>query len=130
MTGYNLTRLTPSGTTTNFEGYPTTNGGLFSPAAVAIDGAGNAWATNPTAISSQTSGSLTKFSNAGVPVSPDLGYVSNLLATPLSVAVDGSGSVWLRNTGAATVTAFVGAGVPVVTPLALGVANGKVGARP
>jgi hypothetical protein len=127
IVGYDLTRLTPGGSYTNYE---SPAGGLRNPSAVAIDGAGNAWVTNTIGVSSLTAGSLSEFTNAGVAVSPALGYVSDSLATPLSIAVDGSGNVWLRNTGNSTVTAFVGAGVPVVTPLALGVKNNSLGSKP
>jgi hypothetical protein len=43
--------------------------------------------------------------------------------------VDGSGNVWvlLANN---TVTEYVGAATPVVTPLALGVQSKKLGAKP
>jgi hypothetical protein len=127
IVGSNLTRLATDGSFVNYES-PT--GGLRNPAAVAIDGAGNAWVANTVGISNTSAGSLSEFTNAGTVVSPALGYESDSLATPLSVAVDGSGNVWLRNTGNATVTAFVGAGVPVVTPLALGVKNNTLGSKP
>ena len=126
IVGNNLTRLTVGVGFTNYS----TGGGLDNPTAVAIDGAGNAWVANTSNLSGTTAGSLTEFTNAGKPVSPTDGYVSNVLATPLSVAVDGAGNVWMRNSGAATVTAFVGAGVPVVTPLALGVKNGTLASTP
>jgi hypothetical protein len=57
-------------------------------------------------------------------------YVSpSLAAGPLRVAVDGSGNVWVLLADN-TVTEYVGAATPVVTPLALGVKNKKLGARP
>jgi len=127
IVGYDLTRLTPGGTFTNYES-PT--GGLFNPSAVALDGSGNAWVANTVGLNAPSAGSLSEFTNAGAAVSPAFGYVSDTLASPTSIAVDGSGNVWLRNTGNATVTAFVGAGVPVVTPLALGVKNNKLGSKP
>ncbi len=127
IVGSNLTRLATDGSFVNYE---SPAGGLRNPAAVAIDGAGNAWVANTVGISNTSAGSLSEFTNAGAVVSPALGYESDSLATPLSVAVDGSGNVWLRNTGNSTVTAFVGAGVPVVTPLALGVKNNTLGSRP
>jgi streptogramin lyase len=126
IVGNNLTLLSPSEGATNFA----FGGGLDNPSAVAIDGAGNAWVANTSSLSGATSGSLTEFTNAGMPVSPDAGYLSDSLVTPLSIAVDGSGNVWMRNSGTKTVTAFVGAAVPVVTPLALGVKNGTLGSRP
>jgi hypothetical protein len=59
------------------------------------------------------------------------GYLSSssLAAGPLRVAVDGSGNVWVLLEDN-TVTEFVGVATPVVTPLALGVKNGKLAAKP
>jgi len=58
-------------------------------------------------------------------------YLSSpsLSAGPLRVVVDGSGNVWvlLANN---TVTEYVGVAAPVATPTALGVANGKLAAKP
>jgi|SRR6185312_14721997 len=131
IVGRNLTRMTGAGAATNIDGV----GGLFSPSAVAIDGAGNAWVTNTQSsvllLSGQPEqGSLSEFTNAGAAVTPGTGYVSDSLTSPQSVAVDGSGNVWLRNSGSTDVTAFVGVGAPVATPLALAVKNGTLGAGP
>jgi streptogramin lyase len=131
IVGRNVTLLTPAGTYTNIDGA----GGLFSPSGVAIDGAGNAWVTNtvstvPAPGGGTEQGSLSEFSNAGAAVTSSNGYVSDTLESPQSVAVDGSGNVWLRNSGTSSVTVFVGAGVPVVTPLSLGVKNGTLGTEP
>jgi hypothetical protein len=131
IVGRNLTRMTGAGAATNIDGV----GGLFSPSAVTIDGAGNAWVTNTTSSvltqgGSPEQGGLSEFTNAGAAVTPSTGYVSDSLTSPQSVAVDGSGSVWLRNSGATNVTAFVGAGAPAATPLALAIKNGTLGSGP
>jgi streptogramin lyase len=39
------------------------------------------------------------------------------LSSPYSVAVDGSGNVWLSNSGTNTLTEFVGLAAPIYTPL-------------
>ncbi len=36
---------------------------------------------------------------------------------PQSVAIDGSGDVWVANTGYTSVTELIGAAAPVVTPI-------------
>jgi streptogramin lyase len=131
IVGRNLTRMTGTGVATNIDGV----GGLFSPSAVSIDGAGNAWVTNTqSSVQLQSGqpeqGGLSEFTNAGVAVTPSTGYVSDSLTSPQSVAVDGSGNVWLRNSGSTNVTAFVGVGAPVATPLALAVKNGTLGSGP
>jgi hypothetical protein len=48
----------------------------------------------------------------------------------MALAIDGSGDVWVTNNGNSSVTEFIGAGVPVITPLAVGVENNKLGTRP
>lgn len=126
ITGNNLTHLTPGYTPMNYD----TGGGLLSPAAVAVDGGGNVWVVNPSGTSSTPTGSLTELAADGTPLSPDAGYLSTQLATPQSVAVDGSGNVWLRNTGSASMTAFVGLATPTTTPLSAAVAGLSVGKKP
>jgi hypothetical protein len=131
IVGRNLTRMTGTGSETNIDGI----GGLFNPSAVSIDGAGNAWVTNTasnvlTEGGAKENGGLSEFTNAGAPVTPSTGYVSDSLAAPQSVAVDGSGNVWLRNSGSTDVTAFVGVGAPAATPLALAIKNGTLGSGP
>jgi hypothetical protein len=44
--------------------------------------------------------------------------------------VDGSGDIWVANSGSYKVTEFIGLATPVVTPLAVGVANATVATRP
>jgi hypothetical protein len=131
IVGRNLTRMTGTGSETNIDGV----GGLFNPSAVSIDGAGNAWVTNTassvlTQGGAQENGGLSEFKNDGSAVTPSTGYVSDSLTAPQGVAVDGSGSVWLRNSGETNVTAFVGVGSPVATPLALAIKTGTLGAGP
>jgi hypothetical protein len=98
---------------------------------VAIDGAGVVWIGDG---GGTPSVSLPVPPNLGGynPQFPNLpfGYVSpSLAAGPLSVAVDGSGNVWvlLANN---TVTEFVGVATPAATPLAAAVKNKKLGAKP
>ncbi len=98
---------------------------------IALDGAGTFW------VASQGGPTLGGVAPPGVlPVVPG-GAVAN--ATPyeassvaagsLRVAVDGSGNVWVLLTNN-TVTEYVGAATPVVTPIALGLQEKKLGAKP
>jgi hypothetical protein len=70
--------------------------------------------------------------------SPATGYTSSAtLGAPSDVAVDSSGNVWVPNAfvpvtyaNGNNIVEFVGAAVPVVTPISLAVKNGTIGARP
>lgn len=112
------------------------NGGgqlnIGDPRGVAIDGAGTVWVASA---GSTTSGA--SLPSGVLPIHPNSSGLSNakpysspsLAAGPLRVAVDGSGNIWvLLNDN--TMTEYVGAAVPVVTPLSLGAKNKKLGARP
>ncbi len=96
-----------------------TGGGLNIPEGIAIDGAGNVWAANRNSTATSApypDSSISEFSSAGVAISPSTGYQAGLNIS-LSLAIDGSGNVWTTNTNLNTVTEFVGAGSPVVTPI-------------
>jgi hypothetical protein len=108
-----------------------TGGGLQYSQAIAIDGASNAWIAN-THFGSPANGDLSEFSQNGQVQSPNAGYTSSTMSStnPMALAIDGSGDVWVTNNGNSSVTEFIGAGVPVITPLATGVNLGKLGTRP
>jgi len=65
-------------------------------------------------------------------LSPTNGFTGGGLSTVGLLAIDGSGNVWATNQGFSSysVTEFIGAGTPVVTPLAVGVKNNMLGTRP
>ena len=130
-----------------------TGGGVYTPISSAIDGAGDIWVGNQGPINQSQSlynnPTLSEFSNAGVALSPTTGYGSSsttacqYICVPLSIAVDGSGNVWVANSqwnyraSRVPVTVLIGAAVPVVTPIAGGLpttltSNGtsNLGTRP
>jgi streptogramin lyase len=95
--------------------------GLSSPNGIAVDGAGNVWVTN---YYHNPSGSLTEVAGADASVPgaflspPDAGFGSDAsMLDPYGIAIDASGNLWVSNTGNLSVTQFVGAAVPVKTPL-------------
>ncbi|WP_254064697.1 hypothetical protein [Granulicella sp. S156] len=99
---------------------------------LALDGAGTLWVSS---VGGPATGggpavlpSILPFS-ASVASSQNFLSSPSLAAGPLRVAVDGSGNVWvlLANN---TVTEYVGVATPVVTPIALGVKNKKLAAKP
>ena len=143
---------------------------LTAPAKAAIDGNNNVWVTNSNnnsiaeAYYNSTSGTINFFTpgagtnpviNSGTGAKQfgnntsgayGIGFIHQM-ATPIGVAVDASGNVWVVNqsnngsiayttsngsriyTGFST-TVIVGAAGPVITPKALAVKYGKIGQKP
>jgi hypothetical protein len=89
---------------------------------IALDGAGGVWVGNQGGVTLIIPSLLASSGASGL-------SSESLAAGTLRVAVDGSGNIWvlLANN---TVTEFVGAATPVVTPIALAVKNKKLGAKP
>ena len=113
-----------------------TGGGLSAPFYIAMDGESAAWVANSTG-----SGGVSAFTNAGVAISASTGFYGGAykngtttyqrsFKSPRGIAVDGSGNVWVANTGATYVTVMVGAATPVVTPLSAGIKNGTLASAP
>ncbi|MCU1321297.1 MAG: hypothetical protein JWM43_946 [Acidobacteriaceae bacterium] len=108
------------------------NNGLFilSPGGLAMDGAGIVWVANK-------GGNAQQVIPAGVlpvradstPTSARPYASSSLAAGTLRVAVDGSGNVWVLLADN-TVTEYIGAAVPVITPTALATQKNKLAAKP
>lgn len=95
-----------------------TGGGVEHPQGIAVDGAGTVWVANYHGNSlSEINGSTS--STPGSFLSPSSGFGSDAgLLEPYALAIDASGSVWVSNFGSNTLTQFIGAAVPVKTPLA------------
>ncbi len=105
-----------------------TGGGLSTPLSLAIDGGGQVWITN-------NSNSISVFNSSGSAVSATA-YTGGSSASPTSlnkptgVAIDASGNLWIANSGGNSVTEVIGAAAPTVSPIAAGVANNTLAARP
>ena len=106
-------------------------GGLNTPYYLAMDGASAAWVAN------SAGAGVSAFTNAGANISPASGFSGGVNGSSArsynasrGIAVDGSGNVWVANTGATYVTVLVGAATPTVTPLALGIKNGTLASKP
>ena len=144
-----LVKLSNSGSVLSGSGF--TGGGLSYPYVIAVDGAGNVWAPNTTGGSgADLNGWISEMSNSGQAISGTTGYIgpsfngnAGAVNAPQNLAIDGSGDLWVTNTnssssaGNATVTEFIGAAVPVVTPIAAGLpatptadGSSKLGTRP
>jgi hypothetical protein len=118
-----VSKLTNGGSLVS--GTPFTGGGLSYPWSVAIDGSGNVWLPNYGNYANPGN-SITELSSNGAATSGTLGFTGGSLTAPTGIAIDGSGNVWVSNFGTNTgngplaigsVTEFVGAATPVVTPL-------------
>jgi streptogramin lyase len=116
-----VSRLSSSGSI--LDGYSAADNAF--PTDIAIDGAGNVFVTN---YYSGGGASVSEWSSSNGNVTGSLeggGFYSPGMDEPWSLAVDGSGNVWVANLTSAcdsaycpgTVTEFVGIGAPTVTPL-------------
>jgi hypothetical protein len=89
--------------------------GVSNPFSLALDGAGNLWIPSG-------NGTVEEFGSGG-PISGSSGYSDGYTGAYVGIAVDGSGNVWIvrpNGTGGAStgsLTEFVGAATPVVTPI-------------
>jgi sugar lactone lactonase YvrE len=106
------------------------NGSYGGPYSIAIDGANHVWVANyGVDTGSGPGGSVTELSSSGVAYSPANGFQPGLPNAD-SIAIDGSGNVWVVDNGGNTLTELIGAATPVVTPLATAVKNSKLGTAP
>jgi hypothetical protein len=99
---------------------------------VTIDGAGNVWITNVTyyvspGVNQAAVGALSQFNASGQAISSSTGYVTGPNGT-LSSVIDSAGNVWLPRVG--KLFKVIGIAAPVVTPLSVATATGKLGQRP
>ncbi|HEY0308690.1 MAG TPA: hypothetical protein VGB94_11055 [Acidobacteriaceae bacterium] len=139
-----LSKFTSTGAPVSTTGY--TGGGLDDSLGLALDGGGNAWTVDLGGGYCQNCAypsRLTRHTNAGVAVSPSTGYTLPV-SDERAIAIDGSGNVWTygRNytyttsggntyqTITPNLSETVGAAVPVVTPISLGLKNGMLATRP
>jgi hypothetical protein len=108
---------------TNYINYQSGGNFFLNAKGLALDGAGMLWVASQGG-SALGPGLLPASSGTASSLSSP-----SLAAGPLRVAVDRSGNVWvlLANN---TVTEFIGVATPVVTPIASGVKNKKLAAKP
>jgi hypothetical protein len=92
-----------------------TGAGVTGPFSIAFDGAGNVWVTS-------TTGRLGEFNSTGS-ISGSSGFSDGYTSAYVGLAIDGSGNVWVVRPGGiggtttGSLTEYVGAAVPVVTPI-------------
>jgi hypothetical protein len=143
--GAGVSNATPGTTASGFANFtpiPGTSGGLNAPYYLAMDGAGAAWVAN------SAGAGLSAFTSAGVNISPATGFSGGSYTSTTAtctnatttckrsysssrgIAIDGSGNIWVANTGASYITVVVGQATPTVTPLSLGIKNGTLASMP
>jgi hypothetical protein len=98
--GAGVSKFSSAGVGTAYAG-----GGSVNPVSVAIDGLGAIWLTSGNSVS--------KFSNAGVALSPSTGYTGGGLERDWSIAVDGTGNAWIANRGNFGLSEFSNSGTPL-----------------
>ena len=98
---------------------------------IAVDGGGNIWVLISSQDLSPGNGttSIVELSSTGSALSPEVsGFTGSGLNIPseqqrAGIAIDGSGDVWVANAGSNSVTEFIGAATPTVTPLVAQINN-------
>lgn len=100
--------------------------GLSYPTGIAIDGLGNVWTAN------SGNNTVSEFNSGGGALSGSSGFKGSLNG-PSQLAIDPSGNVWVtdyNNGSGNSLTEFIGAAAPVVTPVVTAVSNSQLGQRP
>jgi sugar lactone lactonase YvrE len=103
-------------------------GGIQTSYNVAVDGAGNVWSLNYAA------NSLSETSTSGAAITPSTGYTAASFASPIGLAIDASGNIWVGNSSGTGntnyLTELIGVAAPTITPLATALQQGQLGQMP
>ncbi len=119
---------------TEAAGTGTTNGGLDAGGGTVVDGLNNVWVANAAGGVSEfsyTGTAFTPLSPAGTATVPVYGFGSSYLTgtTPINVATDASGNVWI-GTQTQKLWYLVGIAGPTVTPTSQMLKTNFIGSRP
>ena len=111
-------------------GTPFNLGAAAQPVALALDGGDKIWTLSGAQASPNpfvpTTSTLSGFSRAGASVFTGHTFPFNMT----SLAVDGSGNLWISSNAAGTIYEIVGLTAPVVTPISIGIAHNTIATRP
>ena len=112
-------------------GTPFNTGASGWATSLAIDGQNNLWEIVSTFDAGSTTGqdsSLLAFNSSGSPLLGASGHPLSPSTYGNSLAIDGSGNLWISDSG--RVTEIIGIAAPVVTPTAAAVASNTISTRP
>ena len=90
-----------------------TGSGLNNSYGLAMDLSDNAWIPNEQPFTSAAIGSVSEFTSAGMSLAGASGYTAGGLNYPISVAIDGDGTVWVVDYGNSHLTLLNSSGVPI-----------------
>ncbi len=116
---------TSSWTTANNWPYTASTAGISSPTFISTDPRNNTWLPNNT--NGTSTGSVSEITGNPNPLSPSTGFQkgSTYLNSGRVLAIDQAGNVWIGGDGNGFITEIVGESVPVFTPVAVGLLNGR-----
>jgi hypothetical protein len=105
--------------------YTATPAGVAGPTAISVDPRNNVWLPDNT--NGSSTGSVSEISSSPNPLSPSTGFQKSLsfLNSSRVLAIDQAGNVWVGGDGNNFITEIVGEAVPVYTPVAAGLKNGR-----
>ena len=105
--------------------YTATPAGVAGPTTIAVDPRNNVWLPDNT--NGSLTGSVSEISSSPNPLSPSTGFQKSLsfLNSSRALAIDQAGNVWVGGDGNGFITEIVGQAVPVYTPVAVGLKNGR-----
>ena len=108
-----ISKFSPTGVPASATGFPGV--GLNQSYGIAIDRFDNVWVTNEqsvTAANNHHTGSISKFSSAGVELS-GYGYAGGGIYYPLAAAADSNGEIWIADYGSSAATLLANDGSPI-----------------
>ena len=110
--------------------YTASPAGVAGPTAIAVDPRNNVWLPDNT--NGSSTGSISEISSSPNPLSPSTGFQKSLsfLNSSRALAIDQAGNVWVGGDGNGFITEIVGQAVPVYTPVAVGLKNGRFQSLP
>jgi len=99
-----VSEFSPAGVPASAAGIP--GAGLDASYGITVDGSDNVWVANDQSVAGANNhrvGSVSKFSSAGVELS-GYGYIGGGIYTPVAIAADTNGAIWIANNESSSAT--------------------------